>query len=117
MIKFLYKTLFAFSVLLIMAFVIKKTQPDSIKIGPDFLNSESRWVDSVFASLNSDQRLAQLFMVAVGCIFAEPQALLKGAIVTVGGFLTVTTWVVVCAGVQELLIVNFIEYVPDSVKL
>ena len=56
-------------------------------------------------------------MVAVGFIFAEPQALLKGAIDTVGGFLTVTTWVVVCAGVQELLIVNFIEYVPDSVKL
>jgi beta-glucosidase-like glycosyl hydrolase/CubicO group peptidase (beta-lactamase class C family) len=64
MIKFLFKTIFAFFILLTMAFVIKKSQPNSIKMGPDFLNSESRWVDSVFASLNSDQRLAQLFMVA-----------------------------------------------------
>ena len=64
MIKFLYKTLFAFSVLITMAFVIKKSLPNPIKIDPAFLNSESRWVDSVFASLNSDQRLAQLFMVA-----------------------------------------------------
>lgn len=61
MIKFFYRTLFAFSVLLIMAFVIKKESP---KTTPDFLKLESRWVDSVFASLNSDQRLAQLFMVA-----------------------------------------------------
>jgi len=64
MIKFLYKTLFAFSVLITMAFVIKKSLPNSNKIDPAFLNTESRWVDSVFASLNSDQRLAQLFMVA-----------------------------------------------------
>ena len=56
MIKILYNTLFAFLILVMMAFVVKKQVP---KTGPDFLNLESRWVDSVFASLNSDQRLAQ----------------------------------------------------------
>jgi len=65
MIKFICKTLFAFSILLIMAFVGKKKSPsDGPKLSPAFLNSESRWVDSVFASLNNNQRLAQLFMVA-----------------------------------------------------
>lgn len=44
-----------------MAFVVDKP---SITTTPDFLKLESRWVDSVFASLNPDQRLAQLFMVA-----------------------------------------------------
>ena len=48
-----------------MAFVSKKQSPsDEPKTTPAFLLSESRWVDSVFNSLNSDQRLAQLFMVA-----------------------------------------------------
>ena len=48
-----------------MAFVAKKQSPTkNIKITPDFLSVESHWVDSVFASLNNDQRLAQLFMVA-----------------------------------------------------
>ncbi len=47
-----------------MAFVIKKSRPGVTKTGPDFLRLESRWIDSVYASLNSDQRLAQLFMVA-----------------------------------------------------
>ena len=61
MIKILFKTLFAFSLLVLMAFVVKK-QP--LKTVPDFLSLESRWVDSVFASLNTDQRIAQLFMVA-----------------------------------------------------
>jgi beta-N-acetylhexosaminidase len=65
MIKFFYKTLFAFSTVLIMAFVSKKQLPsDTPKIAPPFLNAQSHWVDSVFNSLNSDQRLAQLFMVA-----------------------------------------------------
>jgi len=32
--------------------------------GPEFLKLESKWVDSVYASLSPDQRLAQLFMVA-----------------------------------------------------
>ena len=65
MIKFFYKTLFAFSIVLIMAFVSKKQLPsDTPKIAPPFLNAQSHWVDSVFNSLNSDQRLAQLFMVA-----------------------------------------------------
>ncbi len=31
---------------------------------PAFLNSEMRWVDSVFNNLNPDQKIAQLFMVA-----------------------------------------------------
>src|SRR5207342_1933916 len=31
---------------------------------PEFLNVQTRWVDSVFNSLNPDQRVAQLFMVA-----------------------------------------------------
>ena len=44
-----------------MAFVVK---PSPAKNGPEFLNFETRWVDSVFNSLNPDQRLAQLFMVA-----------------------------------------------------
>ena len=65
MINLFYKTLFAFSIVLIMAFVSKKQLPsDTPKIAPPFLNAQSHWVDSVFNSLNSDQRLAQLFMVA-----------------------------------------------------
>lgn len=65
MITFFYKTFFALSVLVVMAFVAnKQPQSNTGKTGPDFLKSESRWVDSVFNSLNSDQRLAQLFMVA-----------------------------------------------------
>jgi beta-N-acetylhexosaminidase len=31
---------------------------------PEFLDEESKWVDSVYASLNADERLAQLFMIA-----------------------------------------------------
>ncbi|MES2514615.1 MAG: glycoside hydrolase family 3 N-terminal domain-containing protein [Bacteroidota bacterium] len=61
MIKLFYRTLFVLTILVTMAFVIKKP---SAKTTPAFLMSESRWVDSVFASLNPDQRLAQLFMVA-----------------------------------------------------
>ena len=34
------------------------------QIQPPFLDKESKWVDSVYASLNADERLAQLFMVA-----------------------------------------------------
>ncbi|MHB8402170.1 MAG: glycoside hydrolase family 3 N-terminal domain-containing protein, partial [Bacteroidia bacterium] len=33
-------------------------------VQPPFLDLESKWVDSVYASLNADDRLAQLFMVA-----------------------------------------------------
>lgn len=44
MIKILFKALFAFSILVIMAFVTKTQVPKS---GPDFLQLESRWVDSV----------------------------------------------------------------------
>jgi len=59
--KFIFKTLFAFTALAIMAFVSKQSTTPS---GPDFLKSESQWVDSVLASLNPEQRIAQLFMVA-----------------------------------------------------
>ncbi|HWY37443.1 MAG TPA: hypothetical protein VNY73_02720, partial [Bacteroidia bacterium] len=31
---------------------------------PAFFTEESKWVDSVYASLSADERLAQLFMVA-----------------------------------------------------
>jgi beta-N-acetylhexosaminidase len=61
MIKIFKKTLYILPILIVSAFVIHKPQP---KTEPDFLKLESRWVDSVFSSLNSDQRLAQLFMVA-----------------------------------------------------
>jgi beta-N-acetylhexosaminidase len=39
------------------------SQPAPVK-GPEFLDTQSRWVDSVFNSLTPDQRLGQLFMVA-----------------------------------------------------
>jgi hypothetical protein len=59
---------------------------------------------------------AQLLTFTEGVIVAEPQAFGIGAIVTVGGFLTVTVWVVFLLP-QELVTVNLIVYVPDSVKL
>lgn len=34
------------------------------QIKPPFVNVETKWVDSVFASLSPDERLAQLFMIA-----------------------------------------------------
>ncbi|MES2131341.1 MAG: glycoside hydrolase family 3 N-terminal domain-containing protein [Bacteroidota bacterium] len=61
MIKFFSKALLFLSLLVITAFVVKPEKP---KTGPDFLNSETRWVDSVLTSLSPDERLAQLFMVA-----------------------------------------------------
>ncbi len=61
MIKLVGKIVLSASLAVVMAFVVK---PIPAKHGPDFLSLESRWVDSVFNSLNSDQRLAQLFMVA-----------------------------------------------------
>lgn len=65
MIKFVSKIFIFLIIFITSAFVLKKqTKPDERKTGPDFLNLESRWVDSVFASLTPDQRLAQLFMVA-----------------------------------------------------
>lgn len=65
MIKFISRIVFFLSIFVVSAFAVKKTSlPGEPKIGPDFLNLESRWVDSVFASLSPDQRLAQLFMVA-----------------------------------------------------
>jgi beta-glucosidase-like glycosyl hydrolase/CubicO group peptidase (beta-lactamase class C family) len=64
MIKLFTKVFFVLTLLIVMAFAITTSRPAGTKTGPDFLNKESRWVDSVFNSLNPDQRLAQLFMVA-----------------------------------------------------
>jgi beta-glucosidase-like glycosyl hydrolase/CubicO group peptidase (beta-lactamase class C family) len=61
MIKIFKKALYILPILIVSAFVIHKPKT---KTEPDFLKLESRWVDSVFSSLNNDQRLAQLFMVA-----------------------------------------------------
>ena len=61
MIQILKKALYIIPLLVISAFI--KPEPQTKK-EPDFLKSESRWVDSVFNSLNDEQRLAQLFMVA-----------------------------------------------------
>lgn len=61
MIKMFFKAALLAGLPVVMAFV---TKPLATKNGPDFLNTETRWVDSVFNSLNADQRLAQLFMVA-----------------------------------------------------
>lgn len=38
--------------------------PDKKNREPDFISVQNAWVDSVFKSLNEEQRLAQLFMVA-----------------------------------------------------
>ncbi len=48
-------------ILLFSVLCIEKTQAQQ---QPEFLAEESKWVDSVYASLNADERLAQLFMVA-----------------------------------------------------
>ena len=61
MIQILKKALYIIPLLVISAFI--KPEPQTKK-EPDFLKLESRWVDSVFNSLNDEQRLAQLFMVA-----------------------------------------------------
>lgn len=61
MIQIFRKIIILTPLLILMAFVIAK--PTTHK-EPDFLKQESKWVDSVFNSLNSQQRLAQLFMVA-----------------------------------------------------
>lgn len=61
MVKMFCKAALLLSLPVVMAFVVK---PSPTKDVPDFLNAETRWVDSVFNTLNPDQRLAQLFMVA-----------------------------------------------------
>mgnify|MGYP000885645047 CR=1 FL=1 len=61
MIKLIYKILIFSGLFIVSAFVIK---PKTNKTEPAFLQSESRWVDSVFNTLTPTQRLAQLFMVA-----------------------------------------------------
>jgi len=50
--------------LLILLFSILCLEKTKAQTQPGFLDEESKWVDSVYASLNSDERLAQLFMVA-----------------------------------------------------
>ncbi len=51
------------SVFLWMSFIHSPKQ-EPTKKEPDFLKVQQRWVDSVFQSLNADERLGQLFMVA-----------------------------------------------------
>ena len=55
------KLLYIIPLFIISAFVIPPSKQDKT---PDFLQLETRWVDSVYNSLNSQQRIAQLFMVA-----------------------------------------------------
>ncbi len=50
--------------LLIFLFSVLCLENVKAQTQPAFLDEESKWVDSVYASLNSDERLAQLFMVA-----------------------------------------------------
>lgn len=51
-------------VLLLPALCFLAFGPGPKKRGPDFATIENNWVDSVFNSLNPDERIAQLFMVA-----------------------------------------------------
>ena len=60
---------------------------------------------------------AQLFMVAVGFMFAIPQEFGIVAIEAVGGFLTIIVWVADVTVPQEFVTASLIEYVPASVKL
>ena len=59
MIKWVYQLIGVSIFFIITAFVFKTKNSE-----PDFLKLESRWVDSVYNSLNFDQRIGQLFMVA-----------------------------------------------------
>lgn len=52
-----------FSVVLV-GFIVSFGPPLNLKKDPDFITIQNRWVDSVFNSLTTDQRLGQLFMVA-----------------------------------------------------
>ena len=52
-----------FLVVLVFAAFSFVKRPKTIK-EPDFIGIQNKWVDSVFASLSAQQRLAQLFMVA-----------------------------------------------------
>ena len=50
--------------LLLLSLGTASAQNKDARRGPDFIDAESRWTDSVFNSLTPDQRVAQLFMVA-----------------------------------------------------
>lgn len=54
--------IFLISVLLFTAFSFQN--PPKTKKDPDFLSLQNKWVDSVFNTLTTNQRLGQLFMVA-----------------------------------------------------
>lgn len=58
---YFYKVKKTLLITFLFAFCCKNTHAQE---QPGFLQLESKWVDSVFASLTPDQRLAQLFMVA-----------------------------------------------------
>lgn len=61
MIKIISRIVCCICLFIISAFVVKKDNP---KKTPEFLQYESRWVDSVYDALSADERIAQLFMVA-----------------------------------------------------
>jgi len=59
--KFLKYTVIA----LLTAFALSFTSPNTRNPGdPEFLSVDTHWVDSVYNSLSTDQKIAQLFMVA-----------------------------------------------------
>lgn len=55
---------FIFAVLTIVSSVSVSFTPENIKQDPPFYLRDTRWADSVFQTLSSEERIAQLFMVA-----------------------------------------------------
>ena len=50
---------------LLTAIALSFTSPNTRNPGdPEFLSVDTHWVDSVYNSLSTDQKIAQLFMVA-----------------------------------------------------
>lgn len=58
------KRFLTFFVPLFLLFIVSFGPPFKVKKDPEFITIQNRWVDSVFNSMNADQRLGQLFMVA-----------------------------------------------------
>lgn len=55
---------FLLLLLLISAFVSQGFRPIEENANPPFITNDTKWVDSVFAKLTPEERIAQLFMVA-----------------------------------------------------
>lgn len=62
--KFVINTVGIILFVVLSAFVIRQQSKNHSTGEPDFLKSESQWVDSVFNSLSPDERIGQLFMIA-----------------------------------------------------